>query len=256
MSCPSAGSSDSPSRFFFTFHKCASTLFSTFVLPRVSGFAHLDYQQIVDQGLANPGENLPFEPRGKVFGPIRIGVDGAQYDQVVVPATRFCLEWQSPTVVMVRDPRDLLLSMYYSFGFSHYLSPIPEVRQQQLADQEKIRQLGLDGYALKAIAWVAREFERAREIRQANRNAILLRYEDMIQNWPQFAESLSSVLPLEASILEETHRRSRPREVEEIQAHQRSGQVGQWRERFQPQTIEELKRKFAAVLLEHEYPLN
>jgi hypothetical protein len=49
--------SPSESVFFYTFHKCASSLFARFVLPNVRGLRHENYAARIFRGeLTDPGE--------------------------------------------------------------------------------------------------------------------------------------------------------------------------------------------------------
>lgn len=241
-------SSPRESVFFYTFHKCASTLFSSYVLPNVTGLAHVDYNARAAAGeLA--GEPT-VESHGFVYGPIRLSTRGdlPNYEAFRRKVGEPAFVRDRIAVCLVRDPRDLAISAYYSFGFSHVLSDIPEVRARQEARRARIASQTIDEFVLEdSCRWI-NAFDAMSVVLDACPRSVLLRYEDMVGAWPVFERGLTRHLSFTPSALREIYDRSRPRAKEDAGAHKRSGKSGGFREKLRPETILELDRAFARVL--------
>lgn len=58
---------------------------------------------------------------------------------------------KSPKVLLVRDPRDALVSEYFSNAFSHSVPESGEARRRILAQRERARKIGVDEYVRSRI---------------------------------------------------------------------------------------------------------
>lgn len=225
--------------YFFTFHKCASTLFSSYVLKNIQGLEHVDYAQQDFEGQA--AENSHYEPRGHAYGPIRLSrkasTDAQLYDKLVSPLIQRRFIRKRIALVLVRDPRDIAISYYYSLGFSHVLSPIEKVRGKQLEQRRRVSAMTLDEYVISDMPWIVRDFALAEKLLGDCSRATLLKYEDMILNWDRFARDLTRHITLEDDVLDSIYEQSRPRDEEDIMAHRRSGKTEGFREKLKPETI-------------------
>src|SRR5436190_5296319 len=142
--------------YFYTFHKCASSLFADYVLQHVHGLTHVDYSG--RRFLEGSAGEVCFEPQGYVYGPIRVlaTLREARWESAVcVP--EFVRDKRA--IFMVRDPRDLLVSQYYSTAFSHAISPVPEIRDRQLEARRRALRASVDAFALKRAGAMARKFD-------------------------------------------------------------------------------------------------
>lgn len=235
--------------YFFTLHKCASSLFGDFVLKHCAGLEHVDYASRIYAGESDV--EVHFAERGAVYGPLRLSVNRRSpiFEQVVAPAMARRFIRDKIAVLLVRDPRDILVSAYYSFGFSHGSSANAEIRAQQEEIRERIVQgETVDEFALRSIRAVNRHFERVERIRRACRRCTALRYEDLIDDFDRFAAPLAAALHLSSETIEELHRRSRPWRDEDIRQHHRSGRAGGFRDKLRPETIETLNGALGPVL--------
>jgi hypothetical protein len=231
--------SPSESVFFYTFHKCASSLFARFVLPNVRGLRHENHAARIFRGeLTDPGE-IRFEQHGFVYGPIRLSThSGGRERQLLTDGcsteafvrTRRC-------VLLVRDPRDILVSAYHSFGFTHPWSPDPGIRAQQEQRRAVISAQSVDEYALESAPELAGRYLQAQRLIRAGGRFTTLRYEDMVDSWSTFERGLREQLDFAPEVLAEIHARSRPREGEDAAAHKRSGKVGSHRAKLAPATV-------------------
>lgn len=246
---------EADSVYFYTLHKCASSLFSEFVLKHCNGMRHVDHLQPLYAGEAFRG--LQIQAKAHVYGPLRLSNDVVQPYFETFIGELFSADFvrDKQALFLVRDPRDILVSMYYSFGFSHGFSRVPAIRALQERQRAAIESKTLDQYVLATASEMLANFHQTSELRQAAACSVLLRYEDMIDDWPRFAADLQRFLRFSPHTLQQIHARSRPQDHERLDSHRRSGRTGGFRSKLQPQTLTELDRLLGPVLTEYGYPL-
>lgn len=242
--------------YFYTFHKCASSLFSTYLLKRVSGLRHCDHaaEMFRRGGLKRP---VTFAGQGYVYGPLRLSSskDSDGYRLVIALVSERDFVRNKPCVFMVRDPRDILVSSYYSFAYTHPLSPVAEIREQQLRERGEVQSMTLDDYALSQAEERRRNFACLDDLYTACSRGVLLRYEDMVEDFDRFAEGLCTHLDIRPRVLRNLERRSRPRRQADNSQHRRSGRPGQFREVLRPETISRLNEQLGETLKVFGYEL-
>lgn len=232
--------------YFYTFHKCASRLFSGYILKNIEGLRRMDYDNRIFNGKK---VNVTFEKYGFVYGPIRLSVHplSESYRRLIQPTCQPEFVKDKIALFMIRDPRDILVSIYYSFGFTHGFSPVPELRKLQEEERDLIQSGTIDDYALRSAPQIAENFHQLGRLLDACPRGVLLRYEDMIDNWDLFSKRLTQFISLSPEVLVEIYQQSRPREKEDKSAHHRSGKVGGFHEKFKPETVESLNQIFKSV---------
>ncbi len=241
--------------YFYTFHKCASSLFSKYVLENAHGLHHIDYASQISSGGRNVQKKLTFKNRGFVYGPIRISTNekGPVGKMLVKPVTDHDFIRDKIALFLVRDPRDILVSSYYSFGFTHGLSRVNEIRDLQEAQRKIIREMTLDEYVLESAENQIDLFKIAYDLFNACERGVILRYEDMIDNFDMFAEQLLKYIFLEDTVIQGMYKKSRPKQIEDTTSHRRSGQVQGFRDKLEESTIDALNKKLADTLTLFEY---
>jgi len=239
--------------YFYTFHKCASTLFSSYILKNIKGLRNVDYASRIYSGRTY--KKLKLEAKGYAYGPIRLSADPMSpvYKKLVVPATQPEFIREKIVIFFVRDPRDILISAYYSFGYSHTFSPVAEIRQLQQAARNEIQAASLDEYVLRSANNVRRNFETLSELDSVCERSIVLKYEDMIGNFEHFIAELSKYIVLSQGVVQTVFERSRPKEKEDISSHRRSGQPGGFRGKLKQETIDSLNAELEDVLVRFQY---
>lgn len=240
------------SAFFFTFHKCASSLFSEYALKHVAGLRHVDYASRLYTG---EGCAVKFESTGCIYGPIRLSADrnSPVYRDLIIPASEPDFIRDKRAIFLIRDPRDILVSSYFSFGYSHGYSSVEQIQHQQKIRRARIQEQSLDAYALGSADSILENFELLSKLATVCQDRIILKYEDMIDNFDYFLVQLSSFLPLHADVAHELFARTRPRDAEDPLSHHRSGRVGQFRVKLRRETIRCLNRRLEHVLSEFSY---
>jgi hypothetical protein len=239
---------------FYTLHKCASTLFSSFVLPNTPGLKHVDYADDIWNG-RDTGP-LDFSEKGCIYGPVRLSASWASPDflRLNTPATEPGFLASRRGLFFIRDPRDILVSAFYSFSRSHVFSPVPHITEFHALERKRIQPLTVDQYCLEKAPVLAAEFRLLTSLHKSCPRSLLLRYEEMIDDFPAFRGKMSAFLHYPPEILDEIHRRSRPREEENLNAHQRSGVVRGFCNKVKTETALQLDEIFRDVLEEFDYP--
>src|SRR5438132_10534005 len=112
--------------YFYTLHKCASGLFSDYVLKNVRRLRLIDYE---DRFYKGEPVCVTFKEKGFIYGPIRVsnGPQSTIYSKLVEPASRTDFVRDKIAIFLIRDPRDILVSSYYSFGYTHEFSTVKEI---------------------------------------------------------------------------------------------------------------------------------
>lgn len=249
---------DHPQRrsvFFYTLHKCASTLFASYVLKNARGLRRVNYAGQFFRG-KNRGD-FTFSDYGNVYGPLRVSSDwvGELYEKLTARVTSPDFVRDKISVFLVRDPRDIIVSWYYSIAFSHGISPSPEIAQLQHRMRDETQAEGLDGFALRWSDRMLGYFETIDRLAAASQHSVVLRYEDMIDDWENFVAGLTRYLEFDEEVLQQIYERSRPVAKEDNAAHRRSGKAGGYKDKLAASTIAQLNTKFAPMLRRFDYEI-
>jgi hypothetical protein len=157
-------------------------------------------------------------------------------------------------ILTVRDPRDILVSKYFSTAFSH---AVPEKtgnkRASFLKKREAAKNMSIDAFVLKEYPVVLSRFRAYKnELIEEYDNVTVLRYEDMITNYRGWLKRLAEGGGLNVSDplfkrltteFEEKSVRS-----ENKYRHVRKATAGDYKEKLQPETIHNLNEKFSPYM--------
>ncbi len=244
-----------PSVFFVGLPKAGSTLLGRLMNPLTTsaGLVYVAPQEIMF-GMGVATSEIPvavwdvFEPQGYAFGGFRslpAGLDLPPYAS-------------GRTVVLVRDPRDMLISLYFSLARSH--RPPGERIGGELAAafleaRREVALMDIDTFVLDRAAVVVGQF-RTLERKLSHISHRLYRYEDVIFDKKAWADDMLGYLGL--SVSAESVRQSvvandvRPSH-ENPAEHIRKVAPGDHIEKLRPQTIAALDRLLAPILRRHHY---
>jgi hypothetical protein len=188
-----------------------------------------------------------FQPKGycySVFGGMIEGIERLS-DYLVV--------W------MIRDPRDILVSSYYSTAYSH---PRPNKRSNKLDDFDSKRQLAqqisVDEYVVRESEHLLKVYNRYTELLLSNHpTCYITKYEEMVSDHEEWLMRLLDYCQLTISgelkhRLLQQHQHMRPK-GEDQQSHMRKGVAGDFKEKLQPASIDFLNERFAAILTRFDY---
>lgn len=162
------------------------------------------------------------------------------------------------SVLLVRDPRDALVSQYYSYGGRHVSHRLPEKGKEAFLERINVNaDLDIDEYVIRLAG---NHLNKLRAYRKhLNFDLVLLRrYEDIYFNKRQFLADIFEHfrLPVSADVLDQVAERNdiRPKS-EEITKHIRKGTPGDHREKLKPETIASLNETFGETCRSFGYEL-
>jgi hypothetical protein len=159
------------------------------------------------------------------------------------------------TYLLVRDPRDIATSKYFSIRYSHTTSGAGGAAM--MAKRRAIQEIDIDGYALEHAEVLRHRFAAYMPLKETQ--LMVRRYEDIIFNKRTFLRDICSHFGFEVrpAALERIADSidSRP-ENEDIHAHVRQVNPGDHRRKLKPETIERMNEILADVLVAYDYPPN
>lgn len=235
--------SDRPSTLHFTLHKCASVYLRTklHALAEAIGLAPLD----MDGHFFDSAEPQPFavRPHGYFYGPFRSLDD----------AFGMRREWPDLTgykiLVVLRDPRDVLTSLYFSTAFSH-ATPQGHGRDSFLALRDAAQHVDINEY-VRREADVFLPRYRAYFRLAARYDVHLTTYEQLVTTPDAWLDALLGYLGVDLSARQRRRlisARDFAVKRENPSAHVRQVQPGDHARKLRPETIAWLDAKFAEVL--------
>lgn len=169
---------DSPSVYAFSLHKSGSTLLFdmlTELAPHV-GYTYFSLPNKLFSNGINPKAPLPgatkfFEDKGYVYGGFRNYPDSRSY---VLPELS-----EFKKILLVRNPLDTLVSMYFSERKSHVIPKVGEYREIMLKQRESALNMTLDEFVRERYkSWITAIKSYVRILDQEN--LYIFRYEDII----------------------------------------------------------------------------
>ncbi|MEX2161346.1 MAG: sulfotransferase domain-containing protein [Anaerolineales bacterium] len=232
---------------FFTTQKCASRYVSGVInaLAGPAGMMHADYDAYVSMVRVPPGQNpfggalhTSFVPRGYYYGPIGTFRSIPGMDEYSV-------------ILQLRDPRDMLTSLYFSTAYSHaVISPkMIRRRKESLA-------MTIDEFVTYEVGEYLPIYEEYCRQLAKNPHILFLKYEDMVSDFETWLDRLGRHIGLNdqvsalAGIRKEA---SFSVQSEDIYAQRRQVTPGDHKRKLQPDTINHLNQAFETVLRQLQY---
>lgn len=245
----SRAGNDRPSLVYFSHYRCASMMVNRRLLDLISGenYRHLNYQGYVHPWPISDREDFQrqrkehaemkrFPAKGHYFGPLRYFVD--------IPNLA-----EMKTVVVLRDPRDVLVSRYYSERFNHV-----RLDKRFLRHCESIEELSLDEFTLQFKEDVGAHYTFYRENSEQLKNALFVNYEEMISDFRGFLADLNLYLGLgrsEEFLDDLASQESFVVMKEDRYSHKRSVEARNFEKKLKSNTIAQLTDYFRETLLHY-----
>ncbi len=204
------------------------------------------------------------KPQPSCFGPVRA-------DELQDLFPQFLSEYS--VVLHLRDPRDVLTSLFFSHVYSHNreegrFNPSNELR-------EKWKKDGIDFFVLGKLETFKKRYLLLISTLLHRKNVIFVKYEDLIFNYSAWLDRFISAfshleIPIEKKygfIFPNSEKKIRnrifkkyknefiPPKQENIYDHKRQIKPGDHRNKLQRQTIETLNREFSDILEILSYPI-
>jgi hypothetical protein len=252
---PPPGDETIPSVFLLSLPKAGSTLLNLMMKPMLTsaGLAYVGLQEVmyrmgVPTAAIPPEVNTAFQPQGYAFGGFR-SLPGA-----------FALPPYAGdrTILLVRDPRDMLTSLYFSLARSH--RPPGESVGGALAamfheKREEVNRQGIDAFALENASVVLAQYRMIGK-KLSGIPHKLYRYEDVIFDKLAWAQDMLAWLGLTvkpAVVARAVSNNDVRPEVEDPDKHVRKVAPGDHVEKLRADTIAKLDSRFEAILRRYDY---
>jgi len=240
-----------PSILFFTTQKCASRYVSSVIgkLCASAEMVHVDYDAFVAM-VRLPKQKNPFSFDGSIstafhregyyYGPIGTYRDIPNSDAY-------------KTLLQLRDPRDVLTSLYFSTAYSHALISPKLIRRRKEAQT-----LGIDEYVITSAEEYLTIYNGYCDHLLGQKNLLFLKYEEMVTDFDAWLQKLRQHLAL--SDQEEAIEAIRTdadfsMEQEDPYSQRRQIRPGDHRRKLKPETIKKLNKRFKPVLEKLNYPI-
>lgn len=252
----------------FSMHRSGSTVLSGLGrrLSGKLGFPHFGPKsEVMRSGeREHPDQPERWMAQPGCYGPIRQYIPVPNIDE-------------SGILLQLRDPRDVLVSMFYAYCYSHKgeLAPMTGIRRETAArgiDDFVLRMAasvenpypGRHGYGTGANLWdrvgnVRRRYDAYLSNLYGRPNVTFVRYEDMVTDPAAWFGTLKGVFGIEepekfANLEASLASRFTPRS-EDKWKHKRQIQPGDHKAKLEPETIGRLNDIFADVLTELGYEI-
>jgi hypothetical protein len=162
------------------------------------------------------------------------------------------LRSETHTYLLVRDPRDMITSLYFSLKYSHPTTGLEA--DYILPERERLQNVDIDSFARQQAAPIARYF--AAYAALSDTQLMLRRYEDIVFDRARFVAELCQHFGLEVpqrkmDVVAERND-ERP-ESEDVHAHVRQVTPGDHAKKLAPATVALLNERLKDVLQRYDY---
>ncbi len=227
--------------YIFTTHKAASMLLYE-IGRKLARRAGMPFWSINDKTFPERGpaeDPNAFDGKTGCFCPLRFCMDLPDVDEAAI-------------ILHLRDPRDVLTSMFFSQAYSH--PPVPGGTFNPTdQDRQQWREAGIDAHTRTlADRWVKR-YQAYVDNMLGRPNVTFLRYEDMVADFPAWLNRFVEPFPIPdkpvlVGKLAHQYRNNFDVGPEDVYRHKRQVTPGDHKRKLQPETIAFLNDKFAAIL--------
>lgn len=238
---------------FFTTHKAASN-FTDEILKQIeknTEYTLFDYGALVGsladklnikddfENYLNKNSEFLFSQNGEIYGPQRRPLNFPNIDNY-------------KKIFFLRDPRDVLVSAYYSFGYSHVEPDSKNLLENFNKNRKLIQDQSIDEYVLKEVKnWIIPMYFEYKVLRESSKKECLyIKYNDFVDNTESVIdnifkffdfknEELIKSLSIDANPVSNT---------ENNEKHKRSGKNYQWKTHLTGRTQDQLNKELKEVL--------
>lgn len=240
---------------FFTTHKCASVYVNGTILTSLTkniGMIPIDLmtylqaefgKQLKEVSNSEAEEILSvefFQSKGYFYGPLRY------YPDWEIKALE-----DYKIMLMLRDPRDVLTSLYFSIAYSHSIPKPKNLAQRMLENRNTAIAKPIDAWVLETAPGYLKRYKYYCENLLGRPNVFFVKYEDMVNDFPTWLDTVIKSLELnnvDKRLVEKLINEADFDVEENINSHKRQVKPGDHRRKPKPQTINQLNSIFSEVL--------
>jgi len=163
------------------------------------------------------------------------------------------------TILMIRDPRDILVSYYFSAAYSHAIPHQFSNKRSDLIERRKFAlNSSIDEFVLEKAPDREEVFRRySSQLLNKHNDVLVTKYEDMIGDFDGWLGQVLNYTELDISsglktdIVNNHYRKSN--RTEDKTKHHRKGVAGDYKEKLSESTISKLNDIFSKTLQEFGY---
>jgi hypothetical protein len=160
-------------------------------------------------------------------------------------------------ILLIRDPRDMVVSFFFSCAQSHIVPEAGVIRDEVLAQRKQASETGIDEFCLANIVDFIDEFIGYEHL--LNTDIRIYRYEDVIFNKVTWLQDMLSYLGIGAA-LDDIRRVAHENDVipreERPDRHIRQVYPGNFRKHLKRETIEKLSAMLQPILQRYHYRMD
>ncbi len=159
-------------------------------------------------------------------------------------------------LLLIRDPRDMLVSLYFSHRYSHYVPSKGPARDTLLTSRADVDAVDIDTFVLSERAeFIAKNYRAY--MRTVGPDWRVYRYEDVVFRKREWLADMAAYLdlPIGKRRLNKIADKNDVRpEKEDVRAHVRQVTPGNYRRHLQAETISILDSRLGDILRFHQRP--
>jgi hypothetical protein len=230
----------------FTTHKCASTFFARLLklFENVSDYKNINFEGYMYLKQLNKKEifvdeaflNDCFKTKGYIYGPLRTYIEIPDIEEYKV-------------VLILRDPRDVMVSHYFSMAYSHKMINKDFFKLRKNALSKTIDELVFE------ISDYYYETYKNYSTLLNNKNMMFVSYDHIISSPAQFLNKILDFTCIDLNedqknniLMNELNYSSQKSMTEKFNHHRRSGKSGDYKNKLKPETIDLLNQKFEEII--------
>ncbi len=162
------------------------------------------------------------------------------------------------SVLLVRDPRDALVSEFFSFGGKNISHTMPEkTKESFIKEVQTNAYMDINQYVLNSAKYYQDKLNAYKNKLNFD-NVLIFKYEDIYFDKRKFLSDIFNhfSIAIESNILDHVANENdiRP-EVEDITKHIRKGTPGDYKQKLKPSTIDKLNEMFTDIAAWYGYDL-
>lgn len=238
---------------YFTYYRCGSQ-FTKRVIDEVINSQAVDWKRLDFEGYF-----FHFEPqRGNLFERFDeishcFSFRDSVYGPIYHPVEHLLVHPKHLKLCVLRDPRDVLVSHYFSTAFAHTVTSDVGLQRRREAAGNTVDEFALDPRMHNEILERYQALLGVFNGNDNSDNCLFIRYEDLMTDFSTQVKRLGSLMGAEIAedwLRENQSEVSLPSsdERERVGSHRRSGKSGQYKSKLKTETVKILNEKFAEIL--------
>ncbi len=235
---------------FFSVHKSGSSISLRYLkrLARRNDLKRLNYEAYLSSVAPNKKGLLlapdflkrAFNPVGYFYGCLRTFVNVPELDKYKI-------------VLLLRDPRDVLVSYYFSMKHTNTIH-----QNKGVEARKRVNEITIDEYVLEIVPRFKLVYETYIEKLLPLENVYFTKFEDLIEDSPKWLQGVADYCDLEVEndLLDEIKKNvnNEPRK-ENPRSHHRKSTHGDFKVKLKEETVEKLNEAFDEILKKLDYTL-